>query len=65
MNEITVPINRKTIKLLTEYARTLEGSQREDTLKQLEIADKKQIVAELKEKTSQLEAEIKEEEKVK
>lgn len=39
MNEITIPINRNTIKLIQQYAQTLEDSEQQAILKILQVAD--------------------------
>jgi hypothetical protein len=46
MNEITIPINRNTIKLIQQYAQTLEDSEQQAILKTLQIADIDLAIAE-------------------
>lgn len=62
-DELTIPLNRKTIKLATEYARTLNDSDREVIFQKIKIADLKATIAEYEEKIAQLKAELKEEQK--
>lgn len=62
-DELTIPLNRKTIKLATEYARTLDGNDREAIFQKIKIADLKATIAEYEEKIAQLKAELKEEQK--
>ena len=46
MNEITIPINRNTIKLIQQYAQTLEDSEQQAILKILQVADIDLAIAE-------------------
>lgn len=57
MNEITIPINQSTIKLLQQYAQTLEGVEQETILKTLQIADVDLAIAEKEAQLADLKAE--------
>lgn len=57
MNEITIPINRNTIKLIQQYAQTLEDSEQQAILKILQIADIDLAIAEKETELAVLETE--------
>lgn len=57
MNEITIPINRNTIKLIQQYAQTLEDSEQQAILKTLQIADIDLAIAEKETELANLNAE--------
>lgn len=57
MNEITIPINRNTIKLIQQYAQTLESPEQETVLKTLQIADIDLAIAEKETELAVLETE--------
>jgi len=60
MNEITIPINRNTIKLIQQYAQTLEDSEQETVLKTLQIADIDLAITEKETELANLKAEAQE-----
>ena len=60
MNEITIPINRNTIKLIQQYAQTLEDSEQQAILKTLQIADIDLAIAEKETELANLNAEAQE-----
>lgn len=60
MNEITIPINRNTIKLIQQYAQTLESPEQETVLKTLQIADIDLAIAEKETELANLKAEAQE-----
>jgi hypothetical protein len=60
MNEITIPINRNTIKLIQQYAQTLEDSEQQAILKTLQIADIDLAIAEKETELANLKAEAQE-----
>ena len=57
MNEITIPINRNTIKLIQQYAQTLEDSEQQAILKILQVADIDLAIAEKETELAVLETE--------
>ena len=57
MNEITIPINRNTIKLIQQYAQTLEDSEQQAILKTLQVADIDLAIAEKETELAVLETE--------
>ena len=57
MNEITIPINRNTIKLIQQYAQTLEDSEQQAILKILQVADIDLAIAEKETELTVLETE--------
>lgn len=57
MNEITIPINRNTIKLIQQYAQTLEDSEQQAILKILQVADIGLAIAEKETELAVLETE--------
>lgn len=57
MNEITIPINRNTIKLIQQYAQTLEDSEQQAILKTLQIADIDLAITEKETELANLKAE--------
>ncbi len=60
MNEITIPINRNTIKLIQQYAQTLEDSEQQAILKILQVADIDLAIAEKETELANLNAEAQE-----
>lgn len=60
MNEITIPINRNTIKLIQQYAQTLEDSEQQAILKTLQIADIDLAITEKETELANLKAEAQE-----
>lgn len=60
MNEITIPINRNTIKLIQQYAQTLEDSEQQAILKILQVADIDLAIAEKETELANLKAEAQE-----
>lgn len=60
MNEITIPINRNTIKLIQQYAQTLEDSEQQAILKTLQVADIDLAIAEKETELANLNAEAQE-----
>ena len=60
MNEITIPINRNTIKLIQQYAQTLEDSEQQAILKILQVADIHLAIAEKETELANLNAEAQE-----
>ena len=60
MNEITIPINRNTIKLIQQYAQTLEDSEQQAILKILQVADIDLAIAEKETELANLKTEAQE-----
>lgn len=59
--EVTIPLNKKTLGIITEYARSLDSKAREDLLERIKIADIKATIADYQAKIAELNAELAEE----